>query len=333
MTTPNKDEINSILEKILFPDNLSILERSSEPVIHENNVAFTLDISGYEKNTGEKLQQIITNQVKNLHPDINVSIVLTSTKSSNQLDSDKKSSAKIHIENVANVIVITSGKGGVGKSTMTSLLAHKLKNDGKTVGILDADIYGPSIPRIFNTNSKPELEDKRMIPLESFGIKLNSIGFITAAGASISWRGPMVSKALYQLVSLTKWGDLDYLLIDMPPGTGDIHMSLLENYAVDGVIFVTTPQIISEIDVSRSISLYKKYDVKMLGIIENMNYIIDPDNGKKIQLFPGQSGSNISKMHSIPMMHSIAMVPELAADIDNGKDLSKHTHLISKLNF
>lgn len=355
MTKPNKHEINSILKKILFPDGSSMLERASEPAIREDNIAFTLDISGHNRNTGEKIQQVAIQQINKLYSKINVNIVLTSTKKAAQ-DTDTHSpevdsKSRIHIDGVNKVIVVTSGKGGVGKSTMAALLAHKLKNEGKKVGILDADIYGPSIPRIFNVNSKPELDDKKMVPLESFGIKLNSIGFITAEGASISWRGPMVSKALYQLISLTKWGNsqendsqgddtqvngakkgtLDYLIIDMPPGTGDIHISLLENYAIDGVIFVTTPQAISEIDVARSISLYQKFDVEILGIIENMGHVIDPDNGKKINLFPGSGGKNISAKYSIPILSSIPLIPGLSQTIDDGKDLAEYCNLIKRI--
>lgn len=329
MTIPNKDEIDSIIGKILFPDGTSAQDRSSSPVIKKNNIAFTIDISGHSRETGDKIQQTIIKQINKLYPDVNINIVLTSSKGEENKASSKTPKSKIHIDGVDKVIAITSGKGGVGKSTITSLLAHKLKQDGKKVGILDADIYGPSIPRIFNVNAKPELDDKKMVPLESYGIKLNSIGFITATGASISWRGPMVSKALYQLISLTKWGKLDYLLIDMPPGTGDIHISLLENYNVDGVIFVTTPQAVSEIDVDRSINLYKKFDINMLGVIENMSCVIDPDSGKKINLFPGSAGSNISDKYAIPLLNSIAVAPNLTADIDEGKDLSGYSAMVS----
>lgn len=342
MTKPNKHEINSILEKILFPDSSSMLEKTSDPVIREDAVAFTLDISGYSRNVGEKMQQVAIQQINKLYSKLNVNIVLTSSKEPVQDNvssfSEKESKSKIHIDGVNKIIVVTSGKGGVGKSTMAALLAHKLKNDGKKVGLLDADIYGPSIPRIFNVNAKPDLDDKKMVPIESFGIKLNSIGFLTAEGASISWRGPMVSKALYQLISLTKWdakmgdaedGALDYLIIDMPPGTGDIHISLLENYAIDGVVFVTTPQAISEIDVARSISLYKKFNVEILGVIENMGHVIDPDNGKRINLFPGSGGKNIAAKHSIPILSSIPLIPGLSQTIDSGRDLVEYCHLIT----
>ena len=137
----------------------------------------------------------------------------------------------------------------------------------KKVGLLDADIYGPSIPSIFDLKGKPELVNKRMIPLCNYNVKVNSIGFITDPLSSISWRGPMTSKALYQLISLTNWGQLDYLIIDTPPGTGDIHLSLLQNYVTAGVIMITTPQKISAIDVQRTINLYRKFGGQTLSQI------------------------------------------------------------------
>ena len=167
-----------------------------------------------------------------------------------------------------------------------------------------------------------------MIPLQNHGVFVNSIAFLTKPSASISWRGPMVSKALYQLLSLTKWGELDYLIIDTPPGTGDIHLSLLQNYFIDKVLMVTTPQQVSELDVRRAIDLYKKFNIPIDGIIENMSYYLDSITDKEIKIFSGNSGAKIAKDHDVPLLARIPIVSGLSADSDIGKSLKSYFALI-----
>jgi ATP-binding protein involved in chromosome partitioning len=162
-----------------------------------------------------------------------------------------------------------------------------------------------------------------MIPLLSRGIQVNSIGFLVSNSEAIAWRGPMASKAIYQLLSLTDWQNLDYLIIDMPPGTGDIHLSILENYQINGgVVIVTSPQKISEIDVTKAINLYQKFDLPILGIIENMSYFIDPESGKIINIFSGNSGENLASKHKVPLIFKLPLLPEIAKACDLGKSLA-----------
>lgn len=323
MTSPNVDRIKSLTDKLLFSDGSSVNSRSSDIVINKNKLGFSIDISGVGLDEAEKIRTLTINEIKEREGFEKISIVLTSMRASKK---DEK--PKLHIEGVKEIIVVAAGKGGVGKSTISALLAHKLKNEGKKVGIIDADIYGPSIPNLFSLNGKPELENSKMLPLENYGIYINSIGFLTAPSASVSWRGPMTSKALYQLLSLTKWTDLDYLIIDTPPGTGDIHLSLLQNYIIDKVIMVSTPQKIAEIDVSRAINLYKKFNVPIAGIIENMSYFIDPTSSKKIKIFAGDSSSKISQEHNIPILAKIAITPKLSVACDSGCDLQEFIQLL-----
>ena len=279
MTITKSNRINEIRANLLLSDGTTVQSRSSDIIVNGSNVGFSLDISGIELAEAESIRAQIIKAIQETTDFEKISVVLTSTRK-NQSASNEK--AKIQIEGVGKVLLVASGKGGVGKSMIASLLAHKLKADGKKVGIVDADIYGPSIPHLFSLKGKPELDDNKMVPLENYGIVVNSIGFLTEPSASISWRGPMVSKAIYQLLSLTNWGKLDYLIIDSPPGTGDIHLSILQNYIIDQVIMVTTPQKISEIDVSRAVSLYKKFNVPILGVIENMSYYVIPKTGENI---------------------------------------------------
>ena len=326
MTSLDDGQIKNILAKIVFSDGSSALSRSSDIVINDNNIGFSLDITGIEHSEAESTREATIRQLEVIKDIDRISIVLTSNRPAQK--SGKPAKSRIHIEGVDKIILVAAGKGGVGKSVISALLAHKLTFEGKKVGIIDADIYGPSIPHIFKLQEKPELDNNKMIPLQNYGIFVNSIGFLTAPSASISWRGPMISKALYQLLSLTKWEALDYLIVDTPPGTGDIHLSLLQNYFVDKVLMVTTPQKIAELDVSRAINLYNKFNVPITGIIENMSYYSDPATGEKIKLFSGASGNTISKKHNIPLLAQIPIHPELSAACDTGQDLKAYSYLL-----
>lgn len=328
MTRPNTTEISTIMNNLLFSDGSSLLSRSSKPIIKSDNLGFSIDISGIDVKEAEQVRDRFISIVKDNCKEFNVSIVLTSQKAE-RISATK---AKIHIEGASKVIIVSSGKGGVGKSTVAALLAYKLKAQGKKVGLLDADIYGPSIPQMFAITTKPDIEDKKMIPVQANGIFLNSIGFVVNSEASLSWRGPMISKAFYQLLSLTKWPNLDYLIIDMPPGTGDIHLSLLENYLIDGVLIITTPQKISEIDVDRSINLYRKFDTNILGVIENMSYTLDRLGNKGPSIFAGNGGSDLAKRHNLSLLAKLPINSELSIACDQGNNLFKFINMLDGVN-
>ena len=191
------------------------------------------------------------------------------------------------IEGVKHIISISSGKGGVGKSTMTSNLAIALAKAGKKVGLLDADIYGPSVPRMFGAvNQRPEVtKDNKIIPLERYGVKLMSMGFITEEEAALVWRGPMLFKAMDQMLRDVQWGELDYLLMDLPPGTGDVPLSLAQKVPIAGALVVTTPQNISLIDVKKSIDMFERTGTPIVGMVENMAFFRGP-NGEELEMFP-----------------------------------------------
>ncbi|MEA0970118.1 NUBPL iron-transfer P-loop NTPase [Candidatus Megaera venefica] len=328
MTITKSNRINEIRANLLLSDGTTVQSRSSDIIVNGSNVGFSLDISGIELAEAESIRAQIIKAIQETTDFEKISVVLTSTRK-NQSASNEK--AKIQIEGVGKVLLVASGKGGVGKSMIASLLAHKLKADGKKVGIVDADIYGPSIPHLFSLKGKPELDDNKMVPLENYGIVVNSIGFLTEPSASISWRGPMVSKAIYQLLSLTNWGKLDYLIIDSPPGTGDIHLSILQNYIIDQVIMVTTPQKISEIDVSRAVSLYKKFNVPILGVIENMSYYVIPKTGESISIFTGDGGNKIASDHNLDLLTKLPIDPRISIACDAGADLSQFSYLLDTI--
>ena len=187
---------------------------------------------------------------------------------------------KIKIDAVQNLLVISSCKGGVGKSTITALLAYFLTSKGLRVGILDADIYGPSIPHLFGLNSSLEIKENKFIPHQRDKIKIISMGNMVNPEKAVVWRGPMVTKTLYQMLIASNWGELDILLIDTPPGTGDVMLSLLEKYYIMGSILITTPHLLSTNELIKSVDLFRKLDVSIIGIIENMSYYLDSNNNK-----------------------------------------------------
>lgn len=326
MSTVIKSEIEAKISDIIFSDNSKLISRSSEIIIKGRDIGFSIEITGIDLEEAKQVRENVVTRLQEIANIDKINVILTSSE--NKQKAQKGLDSKIILDGIDKVILVAAGKGGVGKSTISALLAQKLASQDKKVGLLDADIYGPSVPNIFGLTGKPELLNKRMVPLLKYNVKVNSIGFITDPKASISWRGPMTSKALYQLISLTDWGQLDYLIIDTPPGTGDIHLSLLQNYAVSSVIMVTTPQKISAIDVERSINLYKKFSVPIMGIIENMSYYVDPISAKKIDIFSGNSTDKMALAYDIPILAKIPLITKLSELCDKGDSLEDYFNLL-----
>ncbi len=238
------------------------------------------------------------------------------------------------LPDVKHVIAVASGKGGVGKSTLSAALALALHGMGAKVGLLDADIYGPSVPTIFGVSESPQMYmkgDKQiMIPIEAKGLKLLSIGFMTAPGQAIVWRGPMVSSAFRQFVQDTDWGDLDYLIIDLPPGTGDVQLSLVQNVPLTGVVIVTTPQEMALTDARRAMGMFSMEAVnkRILGVVENMSYFT-PDDApdKKYRLFGEGGGQTLSKEYNVPFLGELPLNPSLMQHIDQGNIIATSPEL------
>ena len=216
------------------------------------------------------------------------------------------------IPGVKHIVAISSGKGGVGKSTVSANLAVALAKTGARVGLLDADIYGPSIPRMFGAlNQKPDLDENRKLkPIERLNIRLMSIGFLVEEELAVVWRGPMLFKAMDQFFRDVAWGELDYLLIDLPPGTGDVQLSLAQKVPVAGTVAVTTPQNVALTDVKKAIDMWTRTGVPVLGLVENMAWL--EQNGERIQLFPRGSldsylkEKNFAKLGEVPFNTAVA---------------------------
>ena len=229
---------------------------------------------------------------------------------------------------VKNVIVVASGKGGVGKSTVAVNLAVSLAKTGASVGLIDADIYGPSIPIMFNIGENDiygEQHDGKtyMQPVERYGVKLMSIGFMVDPDKALAWRGPMASGALKQLATDTWWGEIDYLVVDMPPGTGDVQLTLAQTLPVTGAIIVSTPQQVALADVVRGVQLFETLNIPVLGFVENMAYFTPaelPNN--KYYIFGKEGCSRLAKETGVPLLGQIPLVQSIAESGDNGKPVS-----------
>lgn len=223
------------------------------------------------------------------------------------------------IPGVKQVIAIASGKGGVGKSTVTVNIATALAKTGAKVGILDADVYGPSIPLMLGcSGEQPYTRDKKIVPIERFGIHLMSIGFLLEEGQAVMWRGPMVAGTVKQLLQDVEWGELDYLLVDLPPGTGDAPMSLAQLVPLTGVVIVTTPHSVAANIAGKSAALFKRMNAPLLGVIENMAVFVCPDNGKEYRIFSGMPGEELAKELKIPFLGSVPLDPCVGQASENG---------------
>uniref|UniRef100_A0A2A4YSB3 Iron-sulfur cluster carrier protein n=1 Tax=OCS116 cluster bacterium TaxID=2030921 RepID=A0A2A4YSB3_9PROT len=225
------------------------------------------------------------------------------------------------LANVKNIILVASGKGGVGKSTVSANLAMALAATGAKVGLLDADIYGPSMPTMFGLYAKPLLnEDKQMMPLEKFGIKLMSIGFIADTNKAMIWRGPMIQGALLQMLNECAWGELDHLVIDLPPGTGDIQLTLVQKFKIAGAVIVSTPQILALDDVRRGIQMFEQTKIPILGIVENMAYF-ESDDGVKNYVFGKGGARMIAEKIKVDLLAEIPLLPIIGQQSDMGEPI------------
>jgi len=312
--------IDTLREVIYFPqgDNIVNLGMVENLEFGDNKISFSMC---FDNPSDEKNKIVIDSALKALRASFGdkTDIQITpAMKSSNPLSS------------VKHIVLVASGKGGVGKSTVAVNLAVAVAMQGFKTGLLDADIYGPSVPIMFGTEeTRPECyeEDGKtvILPVERFGVKMLSIGHFAGKGQPLIWRGPMAVGALNQLVTETKWGDLDYLIVDMPPGTGDIQISMAQNYPVTGAVIVTTPQKVSLADVRRAAMMFRNENVNVpiLGIIENMAYFTPSDMPeKKYHIFGQGHGKEFADEMGVKFLGQIPIDEKVAASGDNGTPYS-----------
>ena len=223
--------------------------------------------------------------------------------------------------NLGRIIAISSGKGGVGKTTVATNLAVALARTGARVGLMDADIYGPNIPRMMGINAPPPVVNERIKPLEAYGVKVMSLGFLVERDQPAIWRGPIVMKIIVQFLKDVDWGELDYFLVDMPPGTGDAQLSLVQATHVHGAVIVTTPQPVSVGDALRGARMFQRVGVPVLGIVENMSYFLCPHCGKPTPLFGSGGGRQLADELGLPLLGEIPLYPSIRVGGDEGKPI------------
>jgi len=281
------------------------------------NVSFTIELTTPSCPVKDELKAA---SVRAIHDSIAEVGTIEVTMTSNVRSSSLRSGSTL-LAGVKNTVAVASGKGGVGKSTVAVNLAVSLALDGAKVGLLDADIYGPSIPLMMGISERPQLRDQKLLPLEAHGVKVMSIGFLVDPMQAVIWRGPMVSGAVKQFMSDVEWGELDYLVFDMPPGTGDIHLTLVQSIPLSGSVVVTTPQDISLADARKAYAMFAKVNVPVLGIIENMSYYICSHCGHRENIFATGGGRTAAEELGVTLLGEIPLYTPIRLGGDTGNPI------------
>jgi len=300
MTDITKSEILNVLKKVKAPElnsNHLTLNSIKNYLLEEDKLTFDLSLNTVDRTMEKEIYQKSVDAIKTEYPLLKeIQINFETPKPRVSTHNDPKKEAML--PGVKNTIAVASGKGGVGKSTVAVNLAVALAKDGATVGLIDADIYGPSIPLMLGVRQKPKVfntdNGMKMEPVESYGLKLISIGFLVDEKDPVIWRGPMASGAIKQFMTDVEWGELDYLVFDMPPGTGDIQLTLVQTIPLTGAVIVTTPQEVSLVDARKALRMFNRVNVPVLGIVENMSYFIAPDTGNRYDIFGAGGGEKLS---------------------------------------
>jgi ATP-binding protein involved in chromosome partitioning len=333
------EAIMQALSNVQEPDlgkDLVTLNMVKDVVINGNDVSFTVVLTTPACPMKDMIMNACINAVQLLvNKEANVTVNFTSNTSTNRMD------PKTILGGVKNIIAVVSGKGGVGKSTVSANLALAIAESGAKVGLMDADIYGPSQHIMFGIRGERPLMKENggkglIVPIEKFGIKVMSIGLLIDEKQAVVWRGPMVSSAIRQFVTEVDWGELDYLIIDMPPGTGDIHLTMIQTVPVTGVIVVTTPQLVALADAKKGIAMFGQAQLKVpvIGMVENMSYFTPaelPDN--KYYIFGKNGGKNLAEEFDIPFLGQIPLVQSIREGGDLGIPIMVSDDEISKKAF
>jgi ATP-binding protein involved in chromosome partitioning len=334
----NENDILRALSNVQEPDlgkDIVTLNMVKDILISDNVVSFTIVLTTPACPLKEVLRTDCINAVQSINNGIVVNVNFTSHTTSNRVDS------KIILPGVKNIIAVVSGKGGVGKSTVAANLALALSQHNAKIGLMDADIYGPSVPIMFGVRGeRPMMRDVNgkgmIIPLERYGIKLMSIGLLVDEKSAVVWRGPMASSAIKQFVTDVDWGELDYLVIDMPPGTGDIHLTLMQTVPVTGAVIVTTPQLVALADAKKGIAMFAQaqLNIPIIGLVENMAYFTPQElPGNKYYIFGKEGGKRLAEEYDLPFLGQIPLVQSIREGGDQGVPVLMSDDEISRAAF
>jgi ATP-binding protein involved in chromosome partitioning len=334
-----QEEVLKALGNVQEPDlgkDLVTLNMIRDLVIDGDNVSFTIVLTTPACPMKEMMKNASINAIRLLvNKQANVQVNFTSSTTTIRAD---KSTV---LPGVKNIIAVVSGKGGVGKSTVSANLALALSKGGASVGLMDADIYGPSVPIMFGVRGeRPMMVDidgkAKIVPLEKYGIRLLSIGLLVDEKSAVVWRGPMASSAIRQFITDVDWGELDYLIIDMPPGTGDIHLTMMQTAPVTGVVVVTTPQDVALADAKKGIAMFgqAQLNIPIIGIVENMSYFTPAElPGHKYFIFGKEGGRRLAEEYDLPFLGQIPLVQSIREGGDQGVPIMMSDDEVSKKAF
>jgi len=319
MAGPSQDDVLKILAGVRDPaGRKSVVEEGliEGLAVRDGHVAFALEVPPERGRSAEPLRRACEDAVRKMPGVLSVTAVLTSHRDAGARD--KPAPRPAGVEGVRSIIAVASGKGGVGKSTVAVNLALGLVALGLKTGLLDADIYGPSVPRLLGITQKPEAAGGKLQPIEKFGLKVMSIGFIVEEAAPVIWRGPMVMKALTDMLNDVAWAPLDVLVVDMPPGTGDAQLTLAQRVPLAGAIIVSTPQDLALIDARKGLAMFRKTEVPVFGIVENMSSFVCPHCGKESHIFGHGGARETARNLGCDFLGEIPLVPAIRETSDAG---------------
>jgi ATP-binding protein involved in chromosome partitioning len=329
MADITKDLVLAELKRIAAPDgrgNIVGAGLVSEIAIQDGQVMFALNANPQHMKAFEQLQTFVQAAVAKLPGVKKATVALTSERAPAREPGPKAAAGQTvrGVDGVKHLIAVASGKGGVGKSTTAINLALAFKANGLRVAVLDADVYGPSMPKLFGIHGKPEASDatgKRMKPMERFGVEVASIGFLVDETTAMIWRGPMVMSALTQLLREVAWSETDVMVIDMPPGTGDAQLTLAQQSPLSGAVIVSTPQDLALIDARKGMNMFKKVNVPVLGLIENMSYFICDGCGKRHEIFSHGGAKLEAERLGLPFLGEVPLDPQIRERSDAGEPI------------
>jgi len=319
----SRDDVLRTLDQVIDPvSGRSVIQENmiAGLVLRDGHAGFVLEVPPARGPGAEPLRAACEAAVAKLPGILSVTAVLTAHQGAAPVPARPQQTPPQPqgIPGVASIIAVASGKGGVGKSTVAVNLALGLVRQGLKVGLLDADIYGPSLPRLLDIRQKPETDGKKIKPVEKFGLKTMSIGFLVKEDEAMIWRGPMVQSALTQMLNDVLWGPLDVLVLDMPPGTGDAQLTIAQRAPLKGAVIVSTPQDIALIDAKKGIAMFKKTQVPILGVVENMSVFVCPDCGHAHHIFGHGGARETAEKVGAPFLGEIPLVPRIRETSDAG---------------
>lgn len=323
-----KEQVLTALTHVLHPEqgkDLVSLDMIQDIIVQDKYISFTLELPEKNEKLSHQLKHLCEDAItkfidKDAICDITVGINLSKNRDQKQAPPQEQPKQEPVLQGVRNIIAVASGKGGVGKSTVAANLAVALARSGARVGLLDTDIYGPSIPTMFGVTERPNITTgKKLIPIEKYGVHLVSMGFLVDTDQAMIWRGPMVTSAVKQFMQEVEWGELDYMVLDLPPGTGDIQLTIVQTVPLSGAVIVSTPQNVALDDVRKGVAMFGKVNVPVLGIIENMSYFVPDDMPeKKYYIFGKHGARNLSNKLEIPFLGEIPIREAIMKTSDRG---------------